>query len=121
MWDTAYSEFKVTHTPFRRDYLKELADACHASGMRFGLYYSQRDWYHPIHAGGCRQGGAEWRSLGIEVRETCPMGERHRKYIEYQFNACRELCTRYGKVDILWWDAAWWGACSRRRCGMASA
>ena len=110
MWDTAYSEFKVTHTPFRRDYLKELADACHASGMRFGLYYSQRDWYHPdympVDAAKVVQNGVHWV---LKSGETCPMGERHRKYIEYQFNACRELCTRYGKVDNLWWDAAWWG------------
>ena len=32
-WDTAYSDFKVTKTPFGRDLLKEQADACHAAGM----------------------------------------------------------------------------------------
>ena len=36
-------------------------------------------------------------------------GERHKRYIDYQFKAVRELLTNYGKVDILWWDAAWWG------------
>jgi alpha-L-fucosidase len=45
MWDTACSDFKVTKTPFGRDYLKEIADACHAVHMPFGIYYSQRDWY----------------------------------------------------------------------------
>jgi hypothetical protein len=37
------------------------------------------------------------------------VGARHAKYLEYQRNVCRELCTKYGKVDIFWWDAAWWG------------
>ena len=50
MWDTEYSDFKVTNTPFGRDYLKEIADACHEAGMKFGIYYSQRDWYHPDYA-----------------------------------------------------------------------
>ncbi|MBD0824633.1 alpha-L-fucosidase [Aestuariibaculum marinum] len=57
MWDTKYSDFKVTNTPFGRDYLKEIADACHEADMKFGVYYSQRDWYHPdyapIHNLGC--------------------------------------------------------------------
>ncbi len=110
LWDTAYSEFKVTNTPFRRDFLKELADACHECGMPLGIYYSQRDWYHPdympVDPAKVVQNGVHWT---LKPGETSPMGERHGKYIEYQFNVCRELCTKYGKVSIVWWDAAWWG------------
>jgi len=91
LWDTAQSDFKVTNTPFGRDYMKELADACKEAGMPFGIYYSQRDWYHP------------------DYKPTDPKSDQHKKYIDYQFNAVRELLTKYGKVDILWWDAAWWG------------
>jgi alpha-L-fucosidase len=110
LWDTAYSEFKVTNTPFKRDYLKELADACHEAGLPFGIYYSQRDWYHPdympVDPAKVKQSGTQWT---LNPGQTRPMGERHQKYIEYQNNVCRELCTKYGKVDIFWWDAAWWG------------
>jgi alpha-L-fucosidase len=110
LWDTAFSEFKVTNTPFKRDYLKELADACHAADMPFGIYYSQRDWYHPdympVDPAKVTQNGVHWT---LKSGETSPLGDRHKKYLEYQFNICRELCTRYGKVDIFWWDAAWWG------------
>jgi len=91
MWDTALSDFKVTNTPFGRDYLKEIADATREAGLKFGIYYSQRDWYHPDYA------------------PTEPESERHKRYIEYQFEAVRELCTNYGKVDIFWFDALWWG------------
>jgi len=110
LWDTAYSEFKVTNTPFKRDYLKELADACHAAGMPFGIYYSQRDWYHPdympVDPAKVNLKGNHWK---LKPGETSPLGDRHKKYNEYQFNVCRELLTKYGKVDIFWWDAAWWG------------
>ncbi|MCX6972435.1 MAG: alpha-L-fucosidase [Verrucomicrobia bacterium] len=110
LWDTAFSDFKVTNTPFKRDYLRELADACHAAAMPFGIYYSQRDWYHPdympVDPAKANISGNHWT---LKPGETSPMGERHKKYNEYQFNVVRELCTKYGKVDIFWWDAAWWG------------
>ncbi len=92
MWDTAFSDYKITKSPFGRDYLKELVDAAHAAKMPIGLYFSQRDWYHPDY----------------DPREAYP-GRDHKKYIEYQINAVRELLTKYGKIDILWFDAAWWG------------
>jgi alpha-L-fucosidase len=110
LWDTAFSEFKVTNTPFKRDYLKELADACQAAGMPFGIYYAQREWYHPnympVDPTKVNLNGNHWT---LKPGETSPMGERHKKYIEYNNNVCRELCTKYGKVDIFWFDAAWWG------------
>ncbi len=109
-WDTAYSDFKVTKTPFGRDLLKEQADACHAAGMRFGIYYAQREWHHPdyqpVDESKLAVGGMWWK---LKPGEVSPLGPRHQKYIEYNKNVVRELCTKYGKVDILWWDAAWWG------------
>jgi alpha-L-fucosidase len=91
MWDTAYSDFKITRTPFGRDYLKEIADACHKAEMPWGIYYAQREWYHP------------------DYDPRNHKGERHQRYLEYNRNVCRELCTKYGKVDFFWFDAAWWG------------
>jgi alpha-L-fucosidase len=110
LWDTAFSDFDVMNTPFKRDYLKELADACHAADMPFGIYYSQRDWVHPdympVDPAKVDLEGNHWT---LKPGETSPLGDRQKAYNEYQFNVCRELCTKYGKVDIFWWDAAWWG------------
>ncbi len=91
MWDTKLSDFKITKTPYGKDFLKEVADACHQAGMKFGIYYSQRDWHHPDYD------PTNWK------------GERHQRYIRYQKDALRELCTNYGKVDIIWFDAVYWG------------
>lgn len=112
MWDTKFSDFKITNTPFGRDYLKELADACHRVNMPFGIYYSQRDWYHPDYAPVDTsklvnlRNGHQWKSLqgGNPIA-----GASHKKYLEYQRNVVKELLTNYGTVDVFWFDAAWWG------------
>lgn len=91
LWDTRQSDFKVTNTPFGRDFLQEVAEASHAAGLKFGIYYSQRDWIHP------------------DYEPTNWQGEKHQRYIKYQNEAVRELCTNYGKVDIFWFDALTWG------------
>jgi hypothetical protein len=96
-WDTDLSDFKVTRTPFGRDMLGELIAACHRAGMPVGIYYSQRDWYRPTY---------QPTGFGKDGKQP---GPEHRKYIDYQFRAVRELLTHYGKIDIFWWDALWWG------------
>lgn len=110
LWDTAHSDFKVTHTPFGRDLLKELADACHAAGMTFGIYYAQREWHHPdyqpVDESKVIRNGVWWK---LKPGEKSPVGPRHSKYLDYNRKAVRELLTNYGRVDIFWWDAAWWG------------
>lgn len=92
MWDTACSDYKITRSPFGRDYVGEVVAACHAAGMPVGLYYSQRDWYH-----------RDYDPCG-KLR-----GRDHKRYIAYMHETVRELLTWYGKIDILWFDAAWWG------------
>jgi alpha-L-fucosidase len=96
-WDTHLSDFKVTNAPFGRDMLGELIAACHRAGMPVGIYYSQRDWYRPSY---------QPTGFGKDRKQQGP--EQH-KYIDYQFSAVRELLTKYGKIDIFWFDALWWG------------
>jgi len=94
LWDTKYSEHKITNSPFGRDYIREFADACHKLDMPIGVYYSQRDWFHPDYQ--------------PRLKETGKAGPRHPRYIEYMHNTVLELMTNYGKIDILWWDALWY-------------
>jgi alpha-L-fucosidase len=84
MFDTQASDYKITSplSPFRRDVVKELADACHAAGLKFGLYYSQPDWHHP----------------------DAFTPDRHANYLAYLKAQVREICTNYGRLDILWFD-----------------
>ena len=49
MFDTQASDYKITspQSPYRRDIVKALAEACHKTGTHLGFYYSQPDWHHP--------------------------------------------------------------------------
>lgn len=82
-FDSKLTDYKITspESPFGRDIVAELADACHRAGMRLGFYYSPPDWHHP-----------DYRT------------ENHDRYIEYLHGQLRELCSNYGKVDIVWFD-----------------
>ena len=81
MFDSALTDYKITNSPFKRDIVKELADACHKGGLKLGFYYSQPDWHHPAYR-----------------------TENHARYIEYLHSQIRELCTNYGRVDIIFFD-----------------
>ena len=83
MWDTQASEYKITapESPYRRDIVRQLADAAHAGNLRFGTYYSQPDWHHPD-----------------------AFTPRHANYVAYLHKQLRELMTDYGRVDVLWFD-----------------
>lgn len=111
MWDTDESEFKITNTPCGRDVLGEVISACQEAGMPVGIYYSQRDWYHPDYMPVDPEKVERVGNIRCKLKPgfDSPMGESHVKYKEYQMRAVRELCTHYGKIDIFWWDAVWWG------------
>lgn len=112
MWDTAYSNYKVTESPFGRDYMKELVDACHEQGLRVGIYYSQRDWVHPDYEPVDHEIAERIEDVPyykLHEGETFRVGKNHKKYINYLHNTVKELMTNYGKIDMLWWDACWWG------------
>jgi alpha-L-fucosidase len=81
MFDSKHTEYDIMASPYGQDICKQLADACHRHGLGLGWYYSPRDWYHPDFA-----------------------TERHAKYLEFYLGQLRELCSNYGKVDILWFD-----------------
>ena len=111
MWDTKFSEHKITNAPYGKDYLKEMVEAFREEGLKIGIYFSQRDWYHPDYEPVTQErfdacGGKPPYRMGGKPLE---MTERHKKYIRYLQDAVRELVTEYGKIDYFWWDSLWWG------------
>jgi alpha-L-fucosidase len=90
----------VDATPFKRDALKELADACARHGMRLGFYYSQsQDWHEPGGAGNTWDFGPD----------TGPDGKTElKKYDDYLRGKAepqvKELLTGYGPVALIWFD-----------------
>lgn len=96
LWDTKHTEYNVMNTPYGRDVLAMLAEACHRRGIRLCLYYSCPDWHHPnsINLGGDHQ-----------LAEPNPGDEPDLlKYVEFVRNQITELCTSYGQISAFFWD-----------------
>lgn len=46
MWDTKCTDYNIMNTPYGKDVLKMLSDACQKHGMLLSLYYSNPDWHY---------------------------------------------------------------------------
>ena len=95
MFRSDLTDWCIKSTPFSRDPVKELADACHAEGIHLGLYYSIMDWHHP-----------DWpqRRAWNDRATGAPDMER---YVTFMKGQIKELLTRYGPIDVMWFDGAW--------------
>ncbi len=82
MWNSEFTDFDIMATPFKRDIIDEMAKACEHAGMKFGIYYSQRDWHHPDYG-----------------------PERMDKYNEYMYNQIRELLTQHPNISVIFFDS----------------
>lgn len=95
MWDTAYTDYKITNTPYKKDVLKELAAACEKHGVLLSLYYSNPDWHYEY--GYNPKSSHQW----LAVNKDNPDTARYREYVKNQIT---ELLTNYGKIYTLFWD-----------------
>jgi alpha-L-fucosidase len=96
LFDSKLSDFDVMSTPFRRDIVRELAEACRRQGIVFGVYHSIMDWHHPDYLPRRR-----WES---DRPDSTADFER---YVNYMKGQLRELLTNYGPLGVLWFDGEW--------------
>ena len=99
LFDSQYTDFKSTNTKCGRDLVREFLDAARGEGLKVGLYYSLLDWYHPDYP--------HYGDLHHPMRDNPAYtneGRDFNRYLTYLHNQVRELCTHYGKLDILWFD-----------------
>ncbi len=95
MWDSALTEYDIASTPFGRDVVAELRDACRRQEMPLGLYYSILDWHHP------------------DYPTDSPGGRRRKpnarmdRYVAYLQGQVRELIVNYGPLLTMWFDGEW--------------
>jgi alpha-L-fucosidase len=97
MWDSALTEYKITNTPYGRDTLAMLAAACHRRNIPLCLYYSFVDHHHPNYPNEGRAHELSGPQPGDEPDVA--------RYVDYVKGQIRELCTKYGKIHGIWWDA----------------
>jgi len=97
LFDTKQTDFSVMHTPYKRDIMRMVADACRRHGVRPCWYHSIMDWHHPDYLP-----RRDWE------RDTRPVnGARFERYVGYLHSQVQELLTHYGDVGVLWFDGEW--------------
>ncbi len=98
MFKTATSNYNIVDgTPFKRDVLKELADACQKHGMKLHVYYSHADWNRLDYPQG-------WSA----IRTGRPTNqENFDSYLQFMKQQLTEILTNYGPVRCIWFDGHW--------------
>ena len=96
LWDTAHTDYNVMRTPYGKDIIGMVAEACHRRGVGLGFYYSLPDWHHPNYPNLGRHHEMLGPRAGDEPDEE--------KYLEFVANQVRELLTNYGRLGEFFWD-----------------
>ena len=99
LFDSQLTDFKSTNTKCGRDLVREYLDAFRAEGLKVGLYYSLLDWHHPDYP--------HFEDAHHPMRNHPECGNEGRdfgRYLDYMHGQVRELCTNYGRLDVLWFD-----------------
>ena len=99
LFDSQYTDWKSTNTPFGRDIVREFVDAARAEGLRVGLYYSLLDWHHPDFPHRDDENHPDRNNEAVTDE-----GRDFDRYLDYMHAQIRELCTNYGRIDVLWFD-----------------
>ncbi len=84
LFDSQHTEYDIMSTPFKRDIMREISDACRKYDLRLGWYHSIWDWRHPDASG--------------------PNFDEYAKVLKAQVD---ELLTNFGPIDIMWFDGEW--------------
>ncbi|MDZ7936233.1 MAG: alpha-L-fucosidase [Emticicia sp.] len=106
MFDTKFSDFKITNGPFRENPKADVAnyvfEAFRKRDMMVGAYFSKPDWHSQ---------DFWWdyyatpdRNVNYDIRKH---PERWNRFVDFTHNQINELTTNYGSLDILWLDGGW--------------
>lgn len=89
MYHSQYTDFNIVDaTPYGKDLMKELAEACERGGIGFGVYYSLIDWHFP-------------HAYPISSHNADPLTQEH---YEFNMKQVEEIMTNYGPVSEIWFD-----------------
>ncbi len=89
LFDSQLTDYNAVKRGPGRDLVAEYVEAARSEGLRVGFYYSMMDWRHPD---------------GVQCKRD---EAARRRFVDYIHGQVRELCTNYGKLDIMWYDVSW--------------
>lgn len=107
LWPSAYGDFSTRTKLGGRDLVRPFVEACRRNGLKVGLYYSPPDWHYDRDHMSFRWGNPSLPDLGVRhqpvtVQKATP--EERLQYRAYVKGQVEELLTRYGRIDVIWFD-----------------
>lgn len=88
MYHSKYTDYNIVDaTPFKRDAMKELSEACQRQGVKFAVYFSLIDWHFPGNT--------------ITPHNADAVTPEHHRF---NMKQVEEIMTQYGPVSEIWFD-----------------
>ena len=103
LWDSKVTDYDIMDaSPFKRDIVKELSEACKRQGIRFCVYHSIVDWHHP------QAQAPLYPNYNAGQKDQSVVNPEFPKYFEnYLKPQVKELLTNYGDIGVVWFDGDW--------------
>ncbi|TWU36477.1 Alpha-L-fucosidase [Novipirellula aureliae] len=103
LWDSEITDYDIMDaSPFKRDILHELQNACEKEGIRLCFYHSIVDWHHP------QAQAPLYPNYNAGQRDQTVSNPAFPQYYDgYLKPQVKELLTRYGDVGVMWFDGDW--------------
>ena len=104
LFDSRYMDAFTSKQTLNRDFVKEYVEACRANGLKVGLYKSLLNWRYP---GYYDVTGTDCKPNKFGYKTDIGHKENARLLKEELYCMTKELMTKYGKIDQLFWDGGW--------------
>jgi alpha-L-fucosidase len=110
MWPTKFGNFSTKNHMGGKDLVKPYVEACRRNGLKVGIYYSPPDWYFDRDYVNFsrREGATVPLDADLKPRTGTPdpakLAAHKAAYAAMVRGQIEELLTRYGKIDLLWFD-----------------
>lgn len=103
MFDTALSSYNIMNTPYGKDISAQLAKAFRDEGIAIGWYYGVENWHYYYQTGAPEING-RYNSTQDLKKFKKPYGTQNLTLLEYELGQMKELLTKYGDIDVMWYD-----------------
>lgn len=103
LWPSEYGNLSTKQYMNGRDLIRPYVEACRKNGLKVGLYFSPRDWGYPGYPVSLVQ-GKPYRNPRTPEQNRADF----EKFYAYTVGQLSEILTRWGRIDLLWFDGMGW-------------
>jgi alpha-L-fucosidase len=107
LWPSNFGKYNTKNYMNGRDLLQPFVDACRKYGLRIGFYFSPRDWSNPDYPMAVKDFDFDQKITGNRYPDEINQ-QKFDSFFQYTTGQLSEILTRYGKIDVLWFDGIDW-------------